>query len=115
MIEIPSDGDLDYSSDIQELSEIGPIRSSIAKHKAVASQIRLKTKPVGYTGLTSKTKAYLENKKNAFIMGADPKKNAPITFRCELWLQTENGRKSGTRIPMESRAFQQCEVQFLLH
>lgn len=111
VIEIHSDAN--NSSDIEEVKHPAPVlRDAVNKHKNEASKIRLNTKPSS-SGLPAKTKDYVKRKKDAHSAAADPKKNAPITFRCELFLQNETGKKIGTRVPMQSRGFQQSEVSFL--
>ena len=45
----------------------------------------------------------------------DPESNAPITFRCELFLPNDTGKTQvGTRVPLQSRGFQQSEVSILV-
>lgn len=120
VIEISSDIDAGYSSEeVQELSAPGPLREtvnrSIGKHKLQSASIRLNTKKTtesGHSsGLKNQTKEYLSKKKKLFAAAADPKKNEPVTIRCELFLQSDTGRKTGTRVPLQIRAFQQSEVR----
>jgi hypothetical protein len=113
VIEILSE--LENSSDIEVINGPGPVLCDhINKHKAEASKIRLTAKPVSSTGLLTRTKDYVKCKKDAHNAATDPKNNAPITFRCELFLQNDTGKKIGTRVPMQSRGFQQSEVSVLL-
>jgi hypothetical protein len=113
VIEILSE--LENSSDIEVINGPGPVlRDRINKHKVEASKIRLTAKPVSSSGLPARTNDYIKRKKDAHNTATDPKSNAPITFRCELFLQKDTGKKVGTRVPMQSRGFQQSEVNILL-
>lgn len=120
VIELSSD--IDSSEEVQVLSEPGPLRNtvkqSIGKHTLQSASIRLNTKkstkPGKSSGLSNQTKEYLSKKKKLFDVAADPKQNAPVTIRCELFLQSDTGRKTGTRVPMQSRAFQQSEVCWIV-
>jgi len=70
------------------------------------STVRLTTK----SSTPPKTKEWVKRKKAAHIAGTDPKKYALIMFKCELFLQTATGKRSGTRVPMQCRGFQHSEV-----
>lgn len=120
-IVISSDVEENYSSDdIEELANHGPLRDavneSVGKHKRQSAGIRLKTKKTTVTELghsscmKGQTKEYLDKKKKLFATAADPKKNTPITVRCELFLQSKTGRKTGPQVPLQIRSFQQSEV-----
>ena len=105
VIEIDSDGG--NSSDIQEFKRPNAVLSdSVNKHKTEASTVRLTTK----SSTPPKTKEWVKRKKAAHIAGTDPKKYALIMFKCELFLQTATGKRSGTRVPMQCRGFQHSEV-----
>lgn len=99
----------DREVDIVSLSSPPPLRDTINKHKARASEIRLNTKPAG-NGLSEKSKDWLNKRKEATANAADPKKNGPITFRCDLFLHSASGKRTGTRVPAQSRGFQQTDV-----
>ena len=102
------------SSNIEEVNGPGPVlRDHVNKHKTEAAKIRLTTKPSSALGLPARTKDYVKCKKEAYNAASDQKNNAPITFWCELSLQTDTGKKVGTHVPMQSRGFQQLEVSFL--
>ena len=108
---IEIDSDKGYSSDIQEIGSPVPVlRDSVNRHKQSASEFRLNTKPASSSDIPAKSKEWLKRKKDAHAAAVDPKKMGPVMFRCDLFLQTQTGKKTGTRVPMQSRGFQQSDV-----
>lgn len=112
VIEIDGSSAAEEGSDgIKVILDVGPaLLARVKKHQKEATGIRLTTKPTPSLSLTAKSNEWVGKKKAAYKAASDPAKNAPITFKCDLFLHNRNGRKSGTRAPMQSRAFQQSEV-----
>lgn len=94
------------SSDSEVVETRIVLNDRINKNKAESNTIRLTTKP---EGLPEKTKSYL-TKKSQLYANVEAKKTTMVTFRCELYLQTVSGKRTGTRCPMQSRGFHSNEV-----
>ena len=105
----------DGSSDVQEITQVPvtALRDKVNKHRSEASSIRLSTKKDPSSGSITAGE-YLKRSKAAHNIAVDPKKNAPIQFRCELMLHSGTGRKIGTRVPSQSRTFNVTEVSAIL-
>lgn len=101
----------DSDSDIQEVSQkpVTALQDKVNKHRAEASSIQLNSKKDLSSGSITASE-FLKRSKTAHSIAVDPKKNAPILFRCELVLHGETGKKIGTRVPSQSRTFNVTEA-----
>lgn len=101
----------DSDSNIQEVLQkpVTALQDKVNKHRAEASSIRLNSKKDLSSGSITASE-FLKRSKTAHSIAVDPKKNAPILFRCELVLHGETGKKIGTCVPSQSQTFNVTEA-----
>lgn len=99
--------------DLQEVTHVGSsdneiqiLTDKINQHQKAASGFRLtrKTEP----SLPEKTKNFLKLREKT--RQQDPSKPTNILFKCDLFLQTNTGKKQGTRVPTQTRGFPFTDV-----
>ncbi|KAF5379746.1 hypothetical protein D9615_005815 [Tricholomella constricta] len=84
---------------------IQPLKDAITQNRKNATKIRLTRKD---PSIPERTKNFLKLREAS--RQHDPSKLSSILFRCELSLQTRNGVKKGTRVPMQTRGFARDEL-----
>lgn len=106
---IEVDGDSDTGglngsdSEVQEVTEMDALQAKIKQNRKAASQIRLTPKVEG--DLPGRTTDFLKLRDSS-RKRTDPSKTSSILFKVDLFLLKPMGKKTGTRVPMQSRSFQ---------
>jgi len=96
------------SPDIELLNGGTTLDNKVDLFRKEASQIWLSKKPQNYV-VPNATKKFLQLRQDAYSC-TEPSQASPILFRCELMLEREDGKKSGTRVPVQTHGFQLNEV-----
>ncbi|KAJ7777977.1 hypothetical protein DFH07DRAFT_1056322 [Mycena maculata] len=92
-----------HDSEVEDVSEMTVLQTKIKQNRRSASSIRLTPKTELDT-LPARTSEFLKSREAS--RKRDQSKTSSVLFKVSLFLQKDNGRKIGTRVPLQSRSFQ---------